>query len=218
MMNAVNDVLTAPQSEGDQQFSKRIYTPRLLIAALKDLYRNSDEMRSAMREGRISKAFSERIMLAVTAVNGCRYCSYAHAKMAQKSGISQDEVERLLGGDVAGATTDEAPALFFAQHYAERDGHPDPDAWQHLVAVYGEEVARDVLVHIRMITMGNLSGNSLDALLSRLRGRPAPESSLLGEIVVLGILGFGTPLLAVAIVFKRLGRALGQQASGAQVH
>jgi hypothetical protein len=41
------------------------------------------------------------------------------------------------------------------------------------------------MAYIRMITIGNLSGNTLDAFLSRLKFNPAPDSSLGQELGVL---------------------------------
>jgi AhpD family alkylhydroperoxidase len=38
-------------------------------------------------------------MLAVTEVNGCEMCSYAHTKMALEAGLSNDEIQQMLAGD-----------------------------------------------------------------------------------------------------------------------
>ena len=54
-------------------------------------------------------------MLAVTAVNGCRYCSYYHTKQALKSGITAKEINSLLAGDVANCPQDEAVAVAYGQ-------------------------------------------------------------------------------------------------------
>ena len=156
------------KQKGD--FFKRLYTPHSLLQDFRDILAHFHEFRSAVRSKRISKAFAEKTMLAVTAVNGCRYCSYGHAKTALASGVSQEDVDLLLSGEVGHASPEEAPALFFAQHYAESDGHPDPEMMQKLVETYGPEKARDILAHIRMITLGNLSGNTLDYFLFDLDG------------------------------------------------
>jgi AhpD family alkylhydroperoxidase len=189
-------------------FSKRIYTPRSLIEDFLDILDHFPEFRSAVRSQRISRAFTEKIMLAVTAVNGCRYCSHGHARMALASGVSPEEVDLLLSGEVGHVSPDQAPALFFAQHYAESEGHPDPAMVKTLVETYGQERARDILAHIRMITLGNLSGNTFDALLSRLRGRPAEDSSLGSELWTLVLLVLGTPILALGIVVQRITHTL----------
>ena len=71
-------------------------------------------------------------MLAITAVDGCRYCSYFHARLALKAGIGQEEIGKLLSGDVSGCPKEETLAVLYAQHWAESSAHPDPDAVQKL--------------------------------------------------------------------------------------
>jgi len=61
-------------------------------------------------------------MLAVTRVNGCRYCSWFHTRVAIKEGISKTEIHSLLGGKFEDADEDEMLALIYAQHYADTVG------------------------------------------------------------------------------------------------
>ena len=69
----------------------------------------------------------ESISLAVTQVNGCKLCSYAHAKNALKAGMTEEEVEFLLSGGFDNAPKEQLEALLFAQHYAETKGNLDPE-------------------------------------------------------------------------------------------
>ena len=107
-------------------------------------------------------------MMAVTAVNGCRYCSYFHAKMALKAGLEEEEIQDLLGGGVTGCPEGETVAVAYAQHWAESDAHPDREVVQRLQQVYGREKAEAIHMMLRMIRMGNLTGNTWDYVLSRL--------------------------------------------------
>jgi len=77
----------------DQRFMKRLYGPRVFYRLLTDMLINIRDMREAGKARRVSREFSERIMLAVTEVNGCRYCSYFHAKVALKAGMEKGEIE-----------------------------------------------------------------------------------------------------------------------------
>jgi AhpD family alkylhydroperoxidase len=163
-------------------FHKRIFTPASFRAALNDLTEHLDDMRAARRAGRVDRAFAERVMLAVTQVNGCRYCNYAHSRMALRARVSPEEIASLQAGAFGEAPLAQLVALTFAQHYAESQGHPEPETWQRLVNAYGPDAARDIMAHIRMITLANLLGNTVDALLSRLRSQPAPGSSLGQEL------------------------------------
>ena len=105
--------------------------------------------------------------MAVTAVNGCRYCAYFHTRQALAEGVSQDEIARILSLELDQFPPEEAVALAFAQHWAETGGHPDPEAERRFRETYGPQVSDDIMNWIRMITMGNLMGNSWDALLYR---------------------------------------------------
>ncbi len=175
-------------------FKKRIFTLRTCIEGLAGLIAGLPESIEARRRKKISHAFAEKLRLATNSVNGCVYCSYAHSMFALRSGISKDEIDLLLKGEI-GREVDpfEAPGLFFAQHYAERGGRPEKDMLEKLRAAYGNETANYILAIVREMQFANLSGNTFDALLSRLKGDAAAGSSLLFEalffLVSLPVLG-----------------------------
>ena len=151
------------------KFKKRTY--KNLKDFFGDLWfpiRNRKRLREITRNNLISPAFRERLMLAVTAVNGCRYCSYFHAKQALKSGITTEEIKQLLSGDIASCSEDEAVGVIYAQHWAESDAHPDPEAVERVQQTYGIEKTEAMHLMLRMIRMGNLLGNSWDYFLYRL--------------------------------------------------
>lgn len=151
------------------KFNKRTYgSAREFFSDLCFPFRNRKRLGELKSRGLISPAFRERLMLAVTAVDGCRYCSYFHAGQALKNGISQEEIKQLLSGDVGGCPGEEGLALIYAQHWAESNAHPDPEAVRKLEETYGIEKAGAIHLVLRMIRLGNLSGNSLDYLLYRI--------------------------------------------------
>lgn len=167
------------------KFHKRIYDLPTFRTHVSEAMSNMGELRDAGKSGRVSSAFRERIMLAVTNVNQCRYCNYGHTRAALAAGVSEAEIQSLMLREFDKLPSEEVIALAFAQHYAETDGRPDPQAWDRLVDTYGVETSQDILAYIRMITIGNLLGNTFDALLSRLMFNPAPDSSLSRELGVL---------------------------------
>ena len=116
----------------------------------------------------VSYAFRERLMLAVTAVNGCRYCSYYHTKEALKAGLPEDELQKLLAGVVDDAPAEELPALLYAQHWAETDGESETAVRQKLEETYGPARAEAIDTVLHMIRTGNLLGNTGDYWLYRL--------------------------------------------------
>ena len=98
------------------------------------------EIRSLMQGKVIAPTFRERLMLVVTAVHRCRYCSYAHAREALSNGIPQEEIEALAQGMFEGSPSEEVPALLYAQHWAEANGEPEAPVREQMVAQYGERV------------------------------------------------------------------------------
>lgn len=178
----------APGPGSERTFNRRLYSLSGFLGDVGWALSHLGQVRRAMR---LDKAFGKRIFLAVTRVNGCRYCAYVHARTALAAGLAPDEVARLLAGEMGEVPPAEAVALAFAQHYAETAGRVDPAAWDRLVEVYGPPTAEAILVNIRLITMGNLWGNTLDAFLFRFRGQAAPGSNPASEllVVLIGVAG-----------------------------
>ncbi|MFN2213523.1 MAG: carboxymuconolactone decarboxylase family protein [Anaerolineales bacterium] len=125
-------------------------------------------MKPLMRGELIDAAFRERLMLAVTAVNKCRYCSYAHTRQALVEGIDKDEIEAMQDGVFEGCPRDELPALLYAQHWAETQGRTEPAARERFVDKYNEETVKAIEMTLQTIQMGNLLGNTVDYVLYRL--------------------------------------------------
>lgn len=137
-----------------------------------------------MRNTNISKALIEKIMLVVTAINGCPYCAWFHAKKALDAGLSKEDIKTMLALQFDTPATDfETIALLYAQNYAETNRNPDQAITKKLYELYGRKTARHIITIVRMIYFGNLSGNTFDAFLSRLKGKPALHSNILFELV-----------------------------------
>ncbi len=181
---------------------KRLYKPRDFRGLLADLMSSAGDTRRRPKDQRISHRFSERIMMAVTEVNGCRYCSYFHTQVSLKAGMRKDEIRRIMDGDFEGAPQEELAALYFAQHYAESGGKPDPNAVQCMVDTYGEAEVRENLAYIRAIMIGNAWGNMFDALRHRLSGDPVADQSIWDELGVI----LGPLVMMPGIILGRLFR------------
>jgi AhpD family alkylhydroperoxidase len=164
-------------------FKKRIFTPRTFAEGLAGLVMGLPASIGARMHKGISHAFAEKLRLATTSVNGCVYCSYAHSMIAMRAGITREEIDLLLKGELGCEVGSfEAPGLFFAQHYAETGGNPDSGMLDKLKSAYGDDLSKDIQALVREIQFANLSGNTFDAFLSRLKGDPAADSRLLFEV------------------------------------
>lgn len=167
-----------------KKFSKKVFTAQSFIKDLGYLTFHMPQMISALSNKKISRAFIEKIMTVTTAVNGCVYCAWFHAKQAVESGISEEEVKNLMNLQFQADASDfEIVALLYAQHFAETNRKPDPAMTTKLFNFYGEKTAKHILLFIRMIFFGNLLGNTWDAVLSRFKGKPAENSHVVFELV-----------------------------------
>ena len=158
-------------SSGASLSSYRKRTYRSLEEIVDDIsfmFSNREKIRQAMQM--LDPSLVERLMLAVTQVNDCRYCSQYHAQLALRGGLNQKEVNAILDGTVDHCPPEQATAILYAQHWADTDGHPDPEARHKLVETYGADKAAAIEVPLHMIKMGNYMGNTFDYLLYWLSG------------------------------------------------
>ncbi len=147
----------------ERKFDKRIHDLKTQNEDIQKFLSSSDAFVEAKFNPVISKTFGESVFLAVTQVNGCKLCSYTHAKNALKAGMSEEEVELLLAGGFDNAPKEQLEALLFAQHYAESKGNPDPETKEKLLDTYGEEKTKDIMSLILLMMLTNLHGNTMEA-------------------------------------------------------
>jgi AhpD family alkylhydroperoxidase len=165
-----------------QVLYKNIYSLNEGYLSLYKGLRTARYLPRAKRNKLLSSQFIERIMLAVTEVNGCEVCSYAHTKIALEQGMSNKEIQMLLSGTAENIPRDEMQAILFAQHYADTRGNPTEESWMRIVDVYGQEKALGILAAIRMIMIGNVFGIPLSGLGTRLKGKPSGKTSVFYEL------------------------------------
>ena len=135
---------------------KRLYSFKEVYLIYYHMIRTYPYMSVAKRKKELSLHFIERIMMAVTEVNGCALCSFAHTKMALEAGMNAGEIKNILAGAYEDVPADEIDAILFAQHYAESRGKPSKQSWDRLLQVYGEHKAMGILGTTRAIYFGNV--------------------------------------------------------------
>ncbi len=149
-----------------KRFPKRTYQSLgQFLGDLAFLFGNRRAVRRVMRGDGLDPKFRERIMLAVTEVNECRYCSRAHTRMALDAGVSREDIEAILSGSLDGVPEEERTAVLYAQHWAETEGRPEAAAVERLESTYGKELAEQMHIALRVIRTGNFTGNTLDCFL-----------------------------------------------------
>ena len=172
-------------------------------------------VRSTFRP-RTSKVLREKVMLGVTAINDCRYCAWGHAHWAVSQGVSLDDVNRILSSQLDSLKVNspaEAAAILFGQHYAEHLGEIDPESVTNLGNYFTQAQVREIVGYVYFITFTNLSGNTVDAVLKRVRGHGRPIT------VVEGVTGVVlAPILLLLVVLVKAGKLIGTDKRRATRH
>ena len=103
--------------------------------------------------GGLPPTLRERLMVAAAAVYGCRFCSWLHTREALRIGVDKEELARLVGGIMEGCPEEYNIAVLYAQHWADSNAHPNPEAVHRLEETYGIEKAKLVNVVLRPIRL-----------------------------------------------------------------
>lgn len=174
-------------------FPRRTATPLGLLPWLGELGRTVPGLLASYTQPTVLDPRSrEKIILAVTEVNGCRYCAWIH-------GAWQDYL-----GDLDRARADEA-VLAYARACAEQGRPVDPAP---LLEVLTPEAVRAVRATVVQIEVSNLVGNTVDGLLARVtRKRPFDLFGIAQEALVIGAaVPLALPLLGLAAGMRAIDR------------
>jgi AhpD family alkylhydroperoxidase len=182
--------------KAEWEFGKKLYSVQESYWIFYNGIRTMKYTYKAKKNKELSPKFIERIMLAVTEVNECAICSYAHTKKALESGMSSEEIQKILAGVIEDIPADEAAAVMFAQHYADTRGNPTMESWQRIVEIYGISKAKGILGSIRTIMIGNAYGIAWSSFFNRLKGKPDQRSSFPYELSMI----LGTILIPISFI------------------
>ncbi|MFA9377140.1 MAG: carboxymuconolactone decarboxylase family protein [Lachnotalea sp.] len=184
---------------------KRLYSMKEAYIITWQAMRTMPQLRRARKSGEMDEQFMERVMLAVTEVNGCAICSYAHTKMALEAGLSDIEIQNMLSGISYDVPAEELQAIMFAQHYADSRGIPSKESWERIVETYGLSKAKGILGSIRAIMMGNVYGIPWGSFFNRIKGKPDKRTSWLYDLsLMIGSILFLPFALVHALISKIL--------------
>ncbi len=160
-----------PQSPGK---AKRTLTNENFFRTVADVVASGPVLLEAAIQPKVAAALREKLFLAVSAINDCRYCKWGHTHWAMAQGVPLEEVNQILGhqaDSLVATNPGEAAAILFAQHYAEQLDQFDPAAIENLRQYYSEAEVAEILGYVRFITLTNLTGNTVDAFLTGAHGQ-----------------------------------------------
>jgi AhpD family alkylhydroperoxidase len=147
-----------------QGFEKRfLKRPKELFYMMSSMQKQAQKIKTLDENQKMNPALCEKVMLAVSGVTSCVYCSYLHTKNAIKKGVLDNEIIKLLNGEFGDFPEEEAVALLYGQHWAETGGRPEQDVRSHVVEYYGKEKTDHLETMILALYMGNMISNTVEA-------------------------------------------------------
>jgi alkylhydroperoxidase family enzyme len=175
-------------------FPRRTATPGRLVPWLLELARVLPGLIESYGVGpgrRLDPRTRERVIMAVTEVNGCRYCAWIHGAWQDFLGDGTGDAEEAL--------------LAYARACAEAGRPLDPAP---LAEVLPPESVRALRATVAQIEVSNLVGNTVDGLLARLTRKrpPAPMAAAVEAATVAIAAPVAAPLLATAGVMRLVNR------------
>jgi alkylhydroperoxidase family enzyme len=206
-MATAPDVANTAGSEIARGVAKRTFTPDNFLRTVVNMAISFPIIVRSVFRPKTSKSLREKIMLGVTAINDARFCKWGHAHWAFSQGVSLEEVNRILSNEddsLAGNDPAEVAAIRFGQHYARHLHEIDLESAKNLRAFFNQAQIREILGYVFFITFTNLSGNTVDLLLDRIRGRGRPITVFEG--VVGAVLA---PILLVLVLLVKAGKLFG---------
>lgn len=150
-------------------FHKRTFRgPGQFLAEAGYLLRRAWAVARLLRGNGLESGLRERLFLAVTQVNQCRTCAWAHTRIALGEGVAADEVRALLRRDLEATPEAEREAVLYAQHWADTDGRPDAEAVSRLAIRYDADTLDRIHLALRFIRFSNYLGNLTEYLVFRI--------------------------------------------------
>ncbi len=157
--------------------AKRTLTLGNFFRTVANVVTSAPVLLTALFKPKTSAALREKVMLGVTSVTDCRYCQWGHSHWAMAHGVPLEEINQILSQDIASLEAKspaEAAAILFARQYAEDLDEFDPAAIENLRQYYTVAQVAEILAYVRAITLGSLTGNTLDAVFDRFRWNRQP--------------------------------------------
>jgi AhpD family alkylhydroperoxidase len=184
-------------------FKKRTISATQLGRRLAALVPELGTMYRVWAKKEVDPGFREELMLAVSRLNGCRYCSWGHHEWAQISGVSNEELAQLEQLDPSGFDRRKWVAISYARALVKEDfRRVQPELRRAVQHKFSPREIRQIELIANVMDVGNRTSNTFDAMLSRFKGAPAADSRIVDEVILSGV------FLAVApVVVLHLSRA-----------
>jgi AhpD family alkylhydroperoxidase len=148
-------------------------SPSEAIRDLLGVARQARPLATAYLRGGVNPELRERVMVAVSRVNSCRGCTFVHERWATRAGVSSDDLDAIGLGDLGALDGRSRAAVAYAAARAEtRFREPvSADLASHAASNLTPDELAAVDAVARAMTLANLSANTAEELVDRLRSR-----------------------------------------------
>lgn len=162
---------SGPTTQAPSRTPRTFASPTDAIRDLAGVVRRARLLTNAYLRGGLDPDLRERVMFAVSRVNSCRGCTFVHERWAGRAGVSPEDLEAIVMGDLGTLGERDRAAVVYAAALAEtRFRGPIP---ADLAAGAADRLAPDELAALdavaRAMALANLSVNTVEELFGRLR-------------------------------------------------
>jgi len=187
-------------------FKKRTITAAQLLGSLASLTPELGTFYRVWIRQDIDPGFREQLMLAVSKLNGCRFCSWGHHEWATIAGVPDEELARLEQMESSGFDRRKWVAISYVRALVQGNfRRMSPELRRAMQHKYSPREIREIELIARIMDIGNRSSNTFDAMLSRLKGVPAADSRIVDELILSGVF-----LTVAPVVLAHLSVASGR--------
>ena len=211
----------APSNAGDC-YDKPVWTIRSAARAAGGLPRQLARVAPTFLGRPIDGALRERVMLAVSSQNECRYCQAAHQVFGEAEGLTQPEMQAILAGleshdgnGAGGPNAATALALRYVRDLTRRDFASRDEEMAAALLTHYTTAQRDALeATAYVMNFANRFGNTFDALLAHVTGGCETTEAKAADLAVISALFAGGaavagPAIAALGAVNHLRRWLG---------
>jgi AhpD family alkylhydroperoxidase len=166
-------------------FRKRTITAGEFLAATAALVRRAPTIYKVWVRHELDPGLREELMLAVSKLNDCRYCTWGHHEWAHIAGVSEEELAQIEQMDPTDFDRRKWLAISYVRALVSaRFGSVSGDLLSEMQANYSRREIEEIVLVAKVMDISNRGANTWDSMLSRLRGKPAAESRLIDEAVL----------------------------------
>lgn len=166
-------------------FKKKTSNLKELAVHAANLIASPSNLYGILVSKRLDPVFREEIMVAISTLNACKYCNYAHHDFALQAGVTEEELAQLEGITPENFNAEKFLAITYVRELANSNfSGVDPDLLDKLKKAYSKVERGDIQTTARIIMLFSMICNTSDAFVERVKGKPVEGSKLFDELVV----------------------------------